>query len=157
PAMKEWSTKAVRDAFFASPLFPRLLNGDSVKETIAWGVENGVLAYVGKGRSGRYEPFLFGTSLSPDEVEISDEMFILTGAEAKTHGEPPRLAALVDGRRRGVGRRWRVPGRAGRGWFPSDSDRRRCPWHGERDRGQARRHPAAGGQAAGEAGADQPV
>jgi hypothetical protein len=95
PAMKEWSTKAVRDAFFASPLFPRLLDGDSVKETIARGVENGVLAYVGKGRSGRYEPFLFGTSLPPDEVEISEEMFVLTGEEAKKHVEPPRLATLV--------------------------------------------------------------
>jgi hypothetical protein len=94
PAMKEWSTKAVRDAFFASPLFPRLLDGDSVKETIARGVENGVLAYVGKGRSGRYEPFLFGTSLSPDEVEISDEMFLLTAEEAKKHVEPPRLTTL---------------------------------------------------------------
>jgi hypothetical protein len=95
PAMKEWSTKAVRDAFFASPLFPRLLNGDSVKETIARGVENGVLAYVGKGRSGRYEPFLFGTSLSPDEVEISEEMFVLTAEEAKKHIKPPRLTTLV--------------------------------------------------------------
>ncbi|HZT80083.1 MAG TPA: Ig-like domain-containing protein, partial [Gemmataceae bacterium] len=95
PAMKEWSTKAVRDAFFASPLFPRLLDGDSVKETIARGVENGVLAYVGKGRSGRYEPFLFGTSLSPDEVEIADEMFVLTAEEAKKHVEPPRLTTLA--------------------------------------------------------------
>ena len=25
PAIPEWNTKAVRDAFFASPLFPRLL------------------------------------------------------------------------------------------------------------------------------------
>jgi hypothetical protein len=95
PGLKEWSTKAVRDAFFASPLFPRLLNGDSVKETIARGVENGVLAYVGRGRSGRYEPFLFSTSLAPDEVEISDEMFVITGEEAKKHVEPPRLATLV--------------------------------------------------------------
>ena len=95
PAMTAWSTKAVRDAFFTSPLYPRLLNGDSVKETIARGVENGVLAYVGKGRSGRYEPFLFGTSLSPDEVEISEEMFVITGEEAKKHIEPPRLANLV--------------------------------------------------------------
>src|SRR6202011_5964123 len=87
PAFKEWSTKAVRDAFFASPQFPRLLNGDSIRETIARGVENAVLAYVGKGRSGRYEPFVFGTSLSPDEVEISDEMFIITGEEAKKHVE----------------------------------------------------------------------
>jgi hypothetical protein len=95
PAFKEWSTKAARDAFFASPLFPRLLNGDSIKETIARGVENGVLAYVGKARSGRYEPFLFGTSLSPDEVEISDEMFVITGDEAKKHIEPPHVATLV--------------------------------------------------------------
>lgn len=95
PAMKEWSTKAVRDAFFASPMFPRLLNGDSVKETIARGAENGVLAYVGKGKGGRYEPFCIGSSLDPAEVEISDEMFIITGEEAKRHVEPPRLATLA--------------------------------------------------------------
>jgi hypothetical protein len=95
PGMKEWSTKAVRDAFFASPLFPRLLNGDSVKETIARGVENSVLAYVGKGRSGRYEPFLFDTSLSADEVEISEEMLVITGEEAKKHIKPPHLASLL--------------------------------------------------------------
>jgi hypothetical protein len=54
-----------------------------------------VLAYVGKGRSGRYEPFFFGTGLSPDEVEISDEMFVITGEEAKKHVEPPRLTTLA--------------------------------------------------------------
>src|SRR5262249_45168145 len=37
PAFTEWSTKAVRDAFFASPQFPRLLNGELVKDTIARG------------------------------------------------------------------------------------------------------------------------
>jgi len=67
PAQTEWSTKAVRDAFFASPLFPRLLDGDSVKETIARGVGNGVLAYVGKGKGGRYNPFHFGVSLDAAE------------------------------------------------------------------------------------------
>ena len=50
PAFTEWSTKAVRDAFFASPLFPRLLDAESVKETVARGVENSILAYVGKGK-----------------------------------------------------------------------------------------------------------
>jgi hypothetical protein len=94
PAFKEWSTKAVRDAFFASPLFPRLLNGDSVKETIAKGVQSEALAYVGKDRSGRYEPFHFGGSLAPEDVEISDEMFVITGDEAKKHVEPPRLTSL---------------------------------------------------------------
>jgi hypothetical protein len=41
PAFQEWNTKAVRDAFYASPLFPRLLNPDAIKETIARGVSNG--------------------------------------------------------------------------------------------------------------------
>jgi hypothetical protein len=95
PAFKEWSTRAVRDAFFVSPLFPRLLNGDSVKETIARGVENGLLAYVGKGKGGRYEPFCFGTTLDASEVEVSDEMFVITADEAKKCIEPPRLTSLV--------------------------------------------------------------
>ena len=44
PAFTEWSTKAVRDAFFASLLFPRLLNGDAVKDAIARGVRDSNLA-----------------------------------------------------------------------------------------------------------------
>ena len=59
PAFKEWSTKAVRDALFASPLFPRLLDPESIKDTIARGVEGQVLAYVGKSASGDYEPFRY--------------------------------------------------------------------------------------------------
>ena len=38
PALTEWSTKAVRDAFFASPALPRLMDPDSIKQTIADGV-----------------------------------------------------------------------------------------------------------------------
>jgi hypothetical protein len=95
PGLKEWSTKAVRDAFFASPLLPRLLNPESIKETIARGVGNHTLAYVGKGKGGRYDPFLFGKSLQPDEVEISDEMFVITAEEAKKHVAPPRLTSVV--------------------------------------------------------------
>jgi hypothetical protein len=57
PAFKEWNTKSVRDAFFASPHFPRLLNPDSIKDTIARGVENGMLDYVGKKIDGNYAPF----------------------------------------------------------------------------------------------------
>jgi len=50
PAFIEWSTRAMRDAFFASPQFPRLLNAEVVKDTIARGVSEGHLAYVGKSR-----------------------------------------------------------------------------------------------------------
>ncbi|MCL5950399.1 MAG: DUF499 domain-containing protein [Chloroflexi bacterium] len=82
PAFKEWSTKAVRDAFFASPQFPRLLNGDSIKETIARGVSSGVLAYVGKGGGGEYAPFLYSTGMNATDVEISDDVYIVTRAAA---------------------------------------------------------------------------
>jgi len=81
PAIQEWNTRAVRDAFFASPLFPRLLDADSVKETIARGVSNGQIAYVGKTGSGRYLPFNFKRTITAFD---SEEMFIITkeGAEA---------------------------------------------------------------------------
>lgn len=94
PAFTEWSTKAVRDAFFASPLFPRLLHSDVVADTIARGVSNGILAYVGKTARG-YEPFVFASALTAQDVEISDEMFILTAEEAQKHVEPPRLTTLA--------------------------------------------------------------
>lgn len=85
PAFKEWSTKAVRDAFFASPQFPRLLNGDNIKDTIARGVAGGVLGYVGKTSSGDYVPFIFGKSISAGEIEISDDVFILTRETAEAY------------------------------------------------------------------------
>jgi len=95
PAFTEWSTRSVRDAFFASPEFPRLLNADTVKETIARGVSQGLLGYVGKKAGGGYEPFVFGRNLSAGEVEISEDVFIITADEAKKHIEPPRLTSLL--------------------------------------------------------------
>jgi hypothetical protein len=93
-AHKEWSTKAVKDAVFASPMFPRLLSGDLIRDTIARGVSNSVLAYVGKTAAGGYDPFVFGVSMSPQEVEISDEVYVITAeaAEAYKHSltTPPK-------------------------------------------------------------------
>jgi hypothetical protein len=77
PAFKEWSTRSVRDAFFASPQFPRLLNPDSIKDTIARGVENGMLGYVGKKVDGSYAPFHWNSSLPSQDVEISDDVFLI--------------------------------------------------------------------------------
>lgn len=85
PAFKEWSTKSVRDAFFASPQFPKLLNGDAIKDAISRGVGNGILAYVGKSQDGVYDPFTFGQTLSANEVEISDEVFIVTKDTAEAY------------------------------------------------------------------------
>ena len=84
-AHKEWSTKSVKDAVFASPLFPRLLNGDLIRDTIAKGVSNSILAYVGKAADGKYEPFLFETSVNAQEVEISDDAFVITAEVAEAY------------------------------------------------------------------------
>lgn len=78
PAFAEWSTKSVRDAFFASPHFPRLLNSDAVKETIARGVASGHLAYVGRSGRGGYEPFSYTCEIQAGDVEVSDDMFIIS-------------------------------------------------------------------------------
>ncbi len=94
PAFKEWSTKTVRNTFFASPQFPRLLDPDSIKDTIARGVSNGMIAYVGKTSGGKYKPFHFNESINSSDVEISDDMFIITGDEARIRIEPPRLTRI---------------------------------------------------------------
>jgi hypothetical protein len=95
PAMTAWSTRAVRDAFFASPQLPRLLDPEALRRTIADGVAQKLLAYVGpKGADGKYYPFVFGETLLPGNVEFSDDMFIITAEEAKTQIEEPKLARL---------------------------------------------------------------
>jgi hypothetical protein len=94
PAVTAWSTKAVRDAFFSSPVLPRLMDPGAIRRTIVDGVAQKILAYVGKGDGGRYEPFYFGTSLSEADIDISDDMYLLTGAEAAKYVEPARLTKL---------------------------------------------------------------
>ena len=96
PAFKEWGTRTIRDAFYASPIFPRLLNAESIKQTIARGVADGVLAYVGKGADGKYIPFMFERSLDPSDVEISDETFILTRETALAYREAQAKPAVPD-------------------------------------------------------------
>ncbi|MFC2037214.1 ATP-binding protein, partial [Chloroflexota bacterium] len=95
PAMTAWSTKAVRDAFFASPQLPRLLDPEALRRTIADGVAQELLAYVGpKGEDGKYYPFVFGETLLPGQVEFSDDMFVITAEEAKKQIEEAKLAKL---------------------------------------------------------------
>lgn len=93
PAFKEWSTKNVRDAFYQSPQFPRLLNPDSIKSSIAKGVANGFIAYVGK-QGNKYEPFLFQQQVGALDIEISEDMYLITAEEAKKHVEPRKLSSL---------------------------------------------------------------
>lgn len=82
PALPEWSTKALRDAFYASPKFPRLSNPDIVKATIARGVTDGQLAYAGK-RGDQYEPFMFRKAITAAEIEVGDEVVVLRKEDAE--------------------------------------------------------------------------
>lgn len=94
PAFKEWSIKQVRDAVYASPQFSRLLNPNSIKDTIARGVGGSMMAYVAKSPDGRYDPFVFGDAISASEIEFSDDAFIISAEEAQKHIEPPKLSTI---------------------------------------------------------------
>lgn len=85
PALREWSTKAVRDMFYASPKYPRLLKPDTVQDTISRGLDGKLLAYVGKSENGTYDPFTYHRSLPAAEVEISEEVFIITRDRAEEY------------------------------------------------------------------------
>ena len=87
PALPEWSTKGVRDAFFASPQFPRLLDPDVVRETVARGVSSGQLAYVGKRGDGLYDPFLFECPASMLDIEIAEDTYIISRETAQAYRE----------------------------------------------------------------------
>lgn len=93
PAFIAWSTKNVRDAFYQSPQFPRLTQPESIKTTISKGVTNGFLAYVGK-QGNKYDPFFFDQPFFAGDVEISDDMYILTSEEAKKNIEPRKLTSI---------------------------------------------------------------
>jgi hypothetical protein len=85
-AFVEWPTKSVRDAIYASPQFPRIVKGtEAIQNAIANGVSRGELAYVGKTAAGGYKPFDFNKGLPASEVEIVDEMFIITKETAEAY------------------------------------------------------------------------
>lgn len=79
PALPEWSTKGVRDAFFASPLLPRLLDPEVLRSTIARGVREGKFGYTSRrGDSLSREDLRFeDTAFSEAEVEFSDDVVLI--------------------------------------------------------------------------------
>ena len=94
PAITEWSTKAVRDAFFASPALPRLIDPDSIKQTIADAVSSKLIGYA-RREGNRTVLDRFGEALGENEVEISEDIVILKADDAQKLLEPPRLDRLV--------------------------------------------------------------
>lgn len=95
PALEEWSTKSVRDAFYSSPALPRLVNPDTLRRTIADGVSQGLIGYAHKDADGRLKLDGFDESTSEDRIEISEDMFIVKADHARRLKEPPRLTRLV--------------------------------------------------------------
>ncbi len=94
-SMVEWSTKGVRDAFYSSPLLPRLINPEGVKRAIADGVSQGIIGYAIKDASGRLKLEKLKESLFDSEVEISDDVYILKAEEAQKLREPPRISQVL--------------------------------------------------------------
>ena len=95
PALTEWSTKGVRDAFYSSPQLPRLLDADALKRTIVDGVSQGILGYATKDNSGKLKLSHFNESMHESDVEFADDVFILQAEEAQKLLEPPRLDRLL--------------------------------------------------------------
>ena len=94
PAMTEWSTKSVRDAFFSSPALPRLLDPNAIRRTIQDGVSQKILAYAGKNAEGRFDPIYFGISIAEADIEIGEDTFLLKAADAMRYIEPLRLQRI---------------------------------------------------------------
>jgi len=105
PALEEWSTRGVRDMFFASPKFPRLLNPEVLRDTIAEGVRMGKFGYVGKAYGGyQGTPIIDDPNFGPADVEISDQVVLLPrdralalkGAPPSPPEEPERTARAAE-------------------------------------------------------------
>ena len=95
PALTEWPTKGVRDAFYSSPQLPRLLDPDAIKRTIADGVSQGTLGYAAKDDKGQPKLLHFNETMIEVDVEIADDVYLLKADDARRLQEPPRLAQLV--------------------------------------------------------------
>jgi hypothetical protein len=95
PALTEWSTKALRDAFFSSPLLPRLVRGEVIKRTVATGVSQGLIGYAHRDPGGRLVLDRFNETMSELQVEIADDVFVVKADDARRMLEPPRVAQLT--------------------------------------------------------------
>jgi hypothetical protein len=54
-----------------------------------------VIAYVGKTSTGEYKPFYYGDVLSENDIEISEDMYIIKGEDADKYKEPPTLTTII--------------------------------------------------------------
>jgi hypothetical protein len=92
PALTEWSTKGMRDAFYASPQFPRLTDGQVLRKTIAEGVQRGKFGYGSKNPDGNYQTVTVDeATFGEGDIEFSEQVVLLPRdtALALKKGRPP--------------------------------------------------------------------
>jgi hypothetical protein len=94
PHMREWTTRAVRDAFYSSPRLPRPRRSEVVKQTIARGVDRGSFGYCRKDDAGSWQLERFRQEMSPSEVEIEDDVCLIREKDVQVISDPPRLTRL---------------------------------------------------------------
>jgi hypothetical protein len=98
--LEEWSTKAFRDAVYASPVFPRVMRADALKDTVARGVQDSLFGYAIK-RENEYVRIKFDEQLDSADIAFSDEEVLVPQAlagqlkEAAPTPEEPVPAAGV--------------------------------------------------------------
>jgi hypothetical protein len=80
--LAEWPTKDVRDAVYSSPIFTRLLRVESLKESIARGVREGLFGYAAR-RNGEYVGIKFDEPLEASGVEFSDDVVLVPESLAR--------------------------------------------------------------------------
>ena len=81
-ALLEWTTKQLRDAVYASPRFTRLSNPGALSETIAKGIRDGTFG-LGVKTGAEVTKIVVDESVSPGDVEISDDTVLLPAARAR--------------------------------------------------------------------------
>lgn len=85
PALPAWNTRSLRDAFFASPTYPRVESVDTIKAMIAKGVQEGTFA-IGQGQPGEAE-LLTGVAIG--DVDLSLDTFLVRPADISIYTPKP--------------------------------------------------------------------
>jgi len=72
-----WSSRQLRDAFYALPQFPRVSNQEVIKKAIQRGVVDGNFGYGGIDPDGGFDPFFYKEPISSLQVEFSDDLVLI--------------------------------------------------------------------------------
>ncbi len=72
-----WSSRQLRDAFYALPQFPRVSNQEVIKKAIQRGVADGNFGYGGIDPYEGFNPFFYKEPISSLQVEFSDDLVLI--------------------------------------------------------------------------------